>query len=136
MAGSDSLSRVSAGALQDFVRFEKEHPEVLSNRGLSRDACVAKMRLMSLAALGAESQTGSVSYAQVQEALQVGPEEVESWVVQAIGANLVEAKMDQLRQTVVITRSLHRVFSRQQWTELATKLGAWRDALASVSAAA
>jgi translation initiation factor 3 subunit M len=90
------------------------------------------MRLMSLAALGTESASGQVTYHQVQETLQVPPEDVETWIVRAIGANVLEAKMDQVRGLVMITRCLHRVFGAQQWEELASKLSQWRDAISSV----
>ena len=90
------------------------------------------MRLMSLAALGTESASGQVTYQQVQDTLQVSAEEVETWIVRAIGANVLEAKMDQVRRVVMITRCLHRVFGAQQWVDLANKLSQWRDAVGTV----
>ncbi len=107
---------------------------MLAEHKLSHDDCVAKMRLMSLAALGADAASGSVPYALIQETLQVPAEDVERWVVQAIAAKVLEAKMDQVNQVVLITRCLHRVFGPQQWADLRTKLRAWRDNVAGVAA--
>ncbi len=107
---------------------------MLAAHQLSHDDCVAKMRLMSLAALGTESAAGQVTYAHVQETLQVPAEDVERWVVKAIGARVLEAKMDQARQVVLITRCLHRVFGAAQWVDLRNKLRAWRDNVAAVCA--
>jgi len=115
------------------MAFQKEAADVLSAHKLSHEECVAKMRLMSLAALGAESVSGTVPYAAVRDTLQVPAEDAERWVVKAIGAKVLEAKMDQVREVLVVTRCLHRVFGAQQWVELRAKLRAWRDNVAGVA---
>ena len=51
--------------------------------------------------------------------------EVESWVVCAIGKKLLEARIDQLRHTVTVTRAAHRCFGTDQWQELHAQLSAW-----------
>ena len=119
--------------MPDYLAFHKASAEVLSAHALSHEDCVAKMRLLSLAALGAESASGIVPYAAVRDTLQVPAEEVERWVVQAIGAKVLEAKMDQVREELVVTRCLHRIFGPQQWLELRDKLRAWRDSVAGVA---
>lgn len=89
---------------------------------------------MSLAALGAASSTGQVPYSQVQEVLQVPAEDVESWVVKGIAAGVLEAKLDQVRQAVLVNLCLQRVFGTQQWADLRDKLAYWRDNMAAVCA--
>jgi translation initiation factor 3 subunit M len=81
--------------------------------------------------------------------LQIKADEVESWVVAAIGAELIDAKMDQLRRIVIIrsarvpsssrpsshltfSRATQRVFTDQQWKQLATSLNTWRDNLSHI----
>ena len=124
------------GQLGDYLAFQKDNADVLTKHGLDHAACMAKMRLMSLAALGAESSTGQVAYSRVQEVLQVPAEEVESWVVKAIAAGVLEAKLDQVREAVLVNLCLHRVFGPQQWVELRSKLALWRDNVASVATSA
>lgn len=53
-------------------------------------------------------------------------EEVEEWVVYAIKAKLIEAKMDQEQEVVMITRATHRHFRRQDWIKLQEKLHLWQ----------
>ena len=76
-----------------------------SRLGLDEAECAGKMKLLALCGL-AESSVGSggqVTYAQVAAALSCGEGEVEGWIVRAIGARLVEAKMDQVRGVAVVT---------------------------------
>ena len=63
--------------------------------------------------------------------MQCGGEEVEQWVVKAIGAKLLEAKLDQVRRVVVVTRCTFRVFGKQQWEDLRRQLHSWVGNLAA-----
>jgi translation initiation factor 3 subunit M len=103
---------------------------------LDEAECAGKMKLLALCALAEKSTEpaagGEVTYAQVAAALQCGEDEVEGWIVRAIGARLVEAKMDQVRGAAVVTRVTHRVFGQAQWTELKQNIENWRDNMAGV----
>lgn len=69
--------------------------------GLSQDECETKMRLLSLATLGADQKR--VSYATIAQTLQIAEQEVEPWVIRAIRAKVLEAQMDQLGREVAVT---------------------------------
>ncbi len=71
-----------------------------SPSGLSYEECYKKIRLLSLTTLAAENR--EIPYDLIAKMLQIKPEEVESWVVSAIAAELIDARMDQLRRIVVI----------------------------------
>ena len=68
--------------------------------GVSHVDCVEKMRLLSICSLA--SQQPEVPYALLATTLQIEVCEVEYWVVKAIMAGLLEAKMDQLREVVAV----------------------------------
>ncbi len=53
-------------------------------------------RLLSLCSLAAEA--AEIPYKDVSDALQIEIGEVEQWIVQAITAGLIKARMDQQRQ--------------------------------------
>jgi len=125
------LEVLLSGTLAEYKAWEKAHAAALKELGLSGEALESKMRLLSLAALAKEKE-GEVSYARVSEVLRVDAAEVEAWVVRAISAKLVEAKMDQLREVVQVTRCVERVFGKEQWEELRAKLGQWEESIAAV----
>ena len=56
---------------------------------------------------------------------QCESEDVELWVVKAIGAKLLEAKLDQVRRVVIVTRFTYRVFGKPQWESLRRSLQGW-----------
>ncbi|CAM6014166.1 unnamed protein product [Sphagnum balticum] len=118
--------------LDAYLEFHNANAALLKNYGLVHEECITKMRLMSLTGLASKG-SGEITYAVVQEALKITDDEVEYWIVRAIGLKLLEAKMDQLRQVVIISRCIERVFGLAQWRDLLGKLTSWKDNVNNVS---
>jgi translation initiation factor 3 subunit M len=57
---------------------------------------------------------------------------VESWVIAAVGSGLLEAKMDQLVQKVMVERCVVRQFDMNQWKILQNRLQAWKKNVGGV----
>eukprot|EP00271_Cylindrocystis_brebissonii_P014810 TRINITY_DN36384_c0_g1_i1.p1 TRINITY_DN36384_c0_g1~~TRINITY_DN36384_c0_g1_i1.p1 ORF type:complete len:411 (+),score=86.82 TRINITY_DN36384_c0_g1_i1:191-1423(+) len=122
--------------LDDYIKFQSKNAEFLEAAGLVHEDCVTKMRLLSLAALATEGRRGGlgeVRYSQISETLQIPLSEVDTWVVRAISAKVIEAKMDQMRQVVIVSRSTQRVFGPAQWKELQGRITRWKENLSNVS---
>jgi len=113
--------------LDSFNKFISENPDFLKSVGLDHDECVSKMRLLSLATLGAaaSSTNNEVSYSSIANTLHIDESDVEFWVVSAIAASVLDAKMDQLKKTITVSRSLQRVFAKAQYKQLYDNLMVW-----------
>ncbi len=118
------LQVFSFGKLADLLEYEKANPDVLGKHGIDREKAVRDMRLLSLSLLASEYE--EIPYGEVSQTLQVPQEEVEAWVVEAITAKLVEARMDQQQEVVMVTRATHRHFTQKDWAKLQEKLQLWR----------
>ncbi|CAG7879369.1 unnamed protein product [Brassica rapa] len=140
--------------LDAYMEFQNANSEFLQTYVLVEEDCVAKMRLLSLVDL-ASDESGKIPYASIKNILQVNDEEVELWVVKAISAKLVDCKMDQMNQFVIVRQVLYALsfglykvarilillshfsrcveseFGQTQWQSLRTKLAAWRDNVAT-----
>jgi len=99
----------------------------MTEHGLEHAACERKMRLLSLTSLCVSDK--ELSYAAVAEALKVEAEQVEHWVVEAISAKLIVAKMDQVRSTVVVSSCVEREFGTEQFGRLRTSLDQWGNSV-------
>uniref|UniRef100_A0A7S0WQZ1 PCI domain-containing protein n=1 Tax=Chlamydomonas leiostraca TaxID=1034604 RepID=A0A7S0WQZ1_9CHLO len=100
-----------------------------------QDAVASKARLVALLALcGGKVGGEEVTFAAIQSALEVGPSEVEGWLVRAIGAKLLEGRIDQVRGVVTVTRATQRTFGASEWAALAGQLAGWRDSIKGVRA--
>jgi len=113
------------GNLNSFEEFVKTNSSTLGDLGLSFEDFKKKMRLLSLSALS-NGQT-ALKYSQIADCLQIGSEEVEYWVISAISANIIDAKIDQANEQVFIRRSTQRVFDASEWKSLQTTLHSWKE---------
>lgn len=111
--------------LDSFRTFHAENADYLKSQGLKEEECTLKMRLLSLASLGVANQ--EVPYSLIAKTLQIEETEVEYWIITAMSEEVLEAKMDQLRKVVVISRCLQRVFVKAQWKQLSDNLSLWRN---------
>ncbi|SAL98410.1 hypothetical protein [Absidia glauca] len=97
-------------------------------------AGLRKIRLLSLASLGSENLARELTYGEISTALAISEDEVEMWVIDVIRAGLVEAKLDQLNKTVIVHRSIYRVFGKDQWRQLSERLNTWKNSLNDILA--
>ena len=84
----------------EYKAFADANAALLTKHGLDGSACEKKMRLLTLVTLGQEEK--ELSYGTIAKALQVEEGKVEVWVMAAIGAGLLSAKMDQVRQVTAV----------------------------------
>ncbi|KAL0675568.1 hypothetical protein Bca4012_003549 [Brassica carinata] len=117
--------------LNAYIEFQAANAECLQTYGLVDEECVTKMRLLSLVDL-ASDESGKIPYTSIKDTLQVKEEEVELWIVKAITAKLIDCKMDQMNQVVIVSRCSEREFGSKQWQSLRTKLATWRDNIGNV----
>eukprot|EP01113_Clastostelium_recurvatum_P023320 TRINITY_DN2786_c0_g1_i1.p1 TRINITY_DN2786_c0_g1~~TRINITY_DN2786_c0_g1_i1.p1 ORF type:complete len:423 (-),score=106.42 TRINITY_DN2786_c0_g1_i1:67-1314(-) len=120
----DLLRIFASEKYEQYQQFISKHPGYLESIGLREEDSRRKMRLLSLASLGAESE--EVPYNLIAQTLHISEDEVETWIISAISAKMIDAKINQLRRVVIISYCVQRVFTQQQWKQLGTKLDAWK----------
>lgn len=96
---------------------------------LEHAECQRKMRLFSLVTLGLHETTKELPYADIADELQIEAGEVETWVMEAICCGLITAKMDQVRELVVVSGCSEREFQEEHWARLKGSLGQWGESV-------
>ncbi|CAM6087631.1 unnamed protein product [Calypogeia fissa] len=117
--------------LDAYLDFQSANAALLKSYGLVHEDSLVKMRLGSLTGLASKG-SGEIPYTVVRDTLKITDDEVEFWIVRAISSKLVEAKMDQQRQVVIISRCTERVFGSAQWVDLRNKLAIWKENISNV----
>ncbi|XP_014514754.1 eukaryotic translation initiation factor 3 subunit M isoform X1 [Vigna radiata var. radiata] len=117
--------------LDAYLEYHAANSTLLKTYGLVHEECIAKMKLMSLVDLSSDP-SGTIPYELIRDTLRINDDEVELWVVRAITAKLIDCKLDQMNQVVVVSHPTERVFGQHQWQALRTKLATWRGNVANV----
>lgn len=115
------LNIVSNKTLSEYTAFQKAAGAAFfTDNKLDEQDLEVTLRLFTLCAFPASFD--EVSYATIASKLAINEDEVEAWVVKAITSHLVSAKVDQLKRSVVISRTLQRGFGTAQWADVDAKL--------------
>lgn len=59
-------------------------------------------------------------------------DQVEPWVISAVSSGLMNAKMDQLSQVVMVEQCVVRSFGMDEWKVLQTRLHGWKKNVGNI----
>jgi translation initiation factor 3 subunit M len=139
----DFLQVFLTGDLENYRAFVKLRPSFLadnrtvpcfiSNIDIDESKAERKIRLLTLSSLS-NTPSRTLSYAKIASSLDIPKEDVELWLIDVIRAGLVEGKLSQARQELLVHRSTYRTFGRAEWENLYSRLEDWKVALEGVLA--
>merc|ERR1711892_395382 len=89
-----------------------------------------KMKLLSFMQL-AENRS-EISFAEIQQSIQIKEDEVEEFLIDVIKTKLVRAKIAQGDGTVYVSSTMHRTFGPGDWQQLHQLLSQWKNNIHTV----
>jgi translation initiation factor 3 subunit M len=126
------LQIVCGDSIEDFTKFTQTNGQFFQTTKLDVNTVLDEMRLLALGSLGAK-ESNSLTYAQVATKLDLKKSDFETWMVNAIGRGVVEAKIDQLNETIVINKVSYHVFKDEDWINISSQLKKWRASVRKVA---
>ncbi|CAL8466885.1 g6421 [Coccomyxa elongata] len=121
---------LTSSNVKGLEAFSKQHGDVLKSVGVSYEDILAKGRILALLSLASQSQV--LSFAAIRESLALEEGQEEAFVIRASGNKLLEARIDQLRRVVTVSKIAHQTFTSAQWEQLRGQLAAWKENVWSV----
>ena len=120
------------GKLSDFQAYLQQSSggSTLIQWGLDPASCEKHMRILSLCSLASEHE--EIPYQVIADTLAISPDAVEGQVIAALNSGLLEAKMDQLTQKVMVERCVVRKFDIEEWKGLQKRLQTWKNNVGGV----
>lgn len=117
--------------IREYVDFQKENAQMISELGLNHTDCMSRMRTLTLCDLGMIHET--LTFKQIEEKLLIGTEtSIDETILNAVMSKLIDARIDEAEKKVIILRTSWRSFRNNDWKMLAEKLGNWKTTLNSV----
>jgi translation initiation factor 3 subunit M len=130
------LKIICDGSLDDFQSFKSsnENSSIFKENAIQWSDIEYKMKLLTLCSLcGTAANNKNLSYSVIAQGLKIQLDEVEDWIIDAIGQNLIDGSMDQLNSSFIVTRYTHRSFGTNQWKLLQNKLKELRKQVSHVT---
>ncbi|KFV73487.1 Eukaryotic translation initiation factor 3 subunit M, partial [Struthio camelus australis] len=126
----DLLTIFVSAKLASYVKFYQNNKDFIDSLGLLHEQNMAKMRLLTFMGMAVENK--EISFDTMQQELQIGADDVEAFVIDAVKTKMVYCKIDQTQRKVVVSHSTHRTFGKQQWQQLYDTLNTWKQNLNQV----
>ncbi|KAL7992210.1 hypothetical protein Chor_016466 [Crotalus horridus] len=126
----DLLTIFVSAKLASYVRFYQNNKDFIDSLGLLHEQNMAKMRLLTFMGMAVENK--EVSFDTMQQELQIGADDVEAFVIDAVKTKMVHCKLDQTQRKVIVSHSTYRTFGKQQWQQLYDTLNFWKQNLNQV----
>jgi len=60
------------------------------------------------------------------EHLNINVDDVEEWTIEAIADKIIDAKIDQLNEEIVILSTIKRKIGNEEWKAMQQKINAWK----------
>ncbi|CAD7951797.1 unnamed protein product [Amoebophrya sp. A25] len=110
-----------SGTVTDLEKFKSANPGLLESLGVASSDIENKLRVLSLCSLCEGRST--VPLAEVRKVL--GAEDVDDLIIQAGHFDVLNARIDELDQTLHVQTVLQRSFGPKDWAHLDTTLETW-----------
>jgi len=111
----------------DFKTFRttKNIDKFFSNNGLNPDDITHKIRLLSLNSMAVKQSI--LSYELIFKSLEISESDVEVFIIDATSSGILDARIDQLNQRILVRHAPSRQFDKKRWQALDEKLDKWKE---------
>jgi len=113
--------------LAEYLKFATGHKEYLQKMNLNHTQLMKKMRILTLISMAEKSP--EVFFSQIQKELQLEPEEVEMFIIDALKTKLLTARIDQANKKLVVQSAVKRALTKQHWTQIRDILTVWKASI-------
>jgi len=113
--------------LSEYMKFYAGHKEFMQKMNLDHAMMTKKMRILTLISMAEKSP--EVSFSHIQKELELGPEEVERFIIDALKTKLLAARIEQANQKVVVQNAVKRAITKAHWVQIRDTLVRWRNSI-------
>lgn len=115
------------GDLNDYIEFYNNNVDFVEKLAVTHEENLRKMRLLTLASMAQDCS--EIEFSQVIEKLNLASEELEPFVIEAIGSGLIKGKINEPEERISISSTINRTFKDPQWMFIKSKLEMWQKNL-------
>ena len=100
----------------DAKKFEKQlgqFKKLMEGEGLTKDELIIKKSYVQICSLSTE--VTNFGYSELAELLNIDEDKIESWAIDAIQNKIIDAKIDQHNEEIVIKSHMLRELKKKEW---------------------
>lgn len=119
---------------KDFKKQLSAYAALMKKEGISEEEVLTKKTYEQICSL--PTTNSNFKYGELAELLdvsarlltvQIKADEIEEWAISAIANGIIDAKIDQLNEVIVIKSHKLRQVTRDDWKAIQAKISEWRN---------
>ena len=120
---------------EDIGTFSKnlsKNKAVMDKNSISTDHAAQKKQYIQICSLGQEANgdaatSGKVlKFSELVSLLQIAADDVEEWCIEAINNDIIDARIDQINEEIVIKTCRQRHLNKEEWNKVKSRISAWK----------
>lgn len=93
--------------------------KLLQEKGISMEEAILKKQYIQICSIeDVPDQEKEQSFAEIAKLLDIDEDEIEEWIIQAMSHGIIDAKMDQLNEKVIIKTTMVRMVNQEEWLKI------------------
>jgi hypothetical protein len=119
------LSLFTQTDAKNFLTSLPTFSKLMKDEGLTQEEVVLKKSYVQICSLSTEKT--NFKYEDLAQLLNIKTNEVEMWAIEAITKRIIDAKIDQKNQEIIIKSHQLREIKKQEWLQIQNKVRHWRE---------
>ena len=120
----------------DMAKFNKDlnnHKKLLESHKVSQQMIIEKKRFIQICSINIEGSTGkNLTFKEIATMLDLKVDDVEEWAITAINKDIIDARIDQNNDQIIIKTHKLRQLNGDEWTKVKAKVTSWKDRFESI----
>lgn len=118
------LSLFTSTDAKNFLKELSQFDQLMKEEKLTKEDLVLKKSYVQICSLNTEKT--NFKYSELATLLNLSADLVEEWAIEAIGKQIIDAKIDQQNEEIVIKSHQLREIKTQEWQQIQNKVVQWR----------
>jgi len=127
-ANEEVLNLLNLFTTTDAKGFEAQinkFAKLMKAEGLTKEELIVKKSYVQICSLSTD--VTNFAYSDLAKLLNIDEDEIENWAIDAIQNKIIDAKIDQQKEEIVIKSHMLRELKKKEWQSIQVKIQTWKE---------
>lgn len=127
-ANEEVLKLLNLFTTTDAKGFEAQinkFAKLMKAEGLTKEELIVKKSYVQICSLSTD--VTNFAYSDLAKLLNIDEDEIENWAIDAIQNKIIDAKIDQQKEEIVIKSHMLRELKKKEWQSIQVKIQTWKE---------
>ena len=110
---------------QNFKGQVQKFSKTMQTEGITMEEAITKKSYLQICTLS--TSTSNFTYSELSKLLNIEEEGIEEWAIEAIQNKIINAKIDQFNEEIIIKSHIMREIKAPEWKAIQTKIQLWKE---------